>query len=93
MTPEGEIEAYLKRRVLAEGGTLRKVRWLDRNGAPDRIIWWPGPRMAFVEVKAFGKKPSALQSLEHARMRGAGFEVFVIDSGSAVENFIRHMTT
>jgi hypothetical protein len=95
MTPEGKIEAYLKKRVLTARGSIRKVRWLDRRGAPDRFVWWKGPNMAFVEVKAPNKKLKGLtrlQLVEHARLRRDGFAVYVIDSEAGVDAFIAEMT-
>lgn len=91
MTPEGRIENYLRRKVLATKGRIRKVRWLDRRGAPDRFIWWPGPHMVFVECKAPGKKPTPLQAREHARLRADGFRVEVIDSFEAVDELLEEM--
>ena len=38
---ESEIEDYLCRRVRAMGGDVRKVRFLDVNGAPDRLVMLP----------------------------------------------------
>jgi hypothetical protein len=78
MTPEGEIQAYLKRRVEALGGQFRKLAWTGRRGAPDCLIWWPGPFFAFVEVKAAGGRLSTLQTREIDRLRAAGFQVAVV---------------
>jgi hypothetical protein len=38
---ESEIEDYLVRRVKELGGEVRKVKWIGRNGAPDRIVMLP----------------------------------------------------
>ena len=38
---EREIEAYLVQRVKELGGEVRKVKWIGRNGAPDRLIMLP----------------------------------------------------
>lgn len=46
MTPEGKIEAHLKKRVKALGGEVRKMRWIGRVGAPDRLALLP-PGAAF----------------------------------------------
>ena len=92
MTPEGKVEAYLKRRVLAARGQIRKLRWLDRRGAPDRFVWWRGPRVAFVEVKAPGGKLTRLQTVEHERLRRDGFDVFVVYNEADVDAFIDKMT-
>ena len=88
MTPEGKIEAYLRKRVLETGGRIRKLSWIGRRGAPDRLIWWPGPLLTFVELKAPGKKPTKQQAREHARLREDGFDVLVVDSMEAVDRFV-----
>lgn len=38
---ERDIEHYLCRRVKAVGGEVRKVTWLGRDGAPDRVVMLP----------------------------------------------------
>ena len=66
---ERDIEAYLNKRVKELGGESRKVRWIGRNSAPDRIVMLPVwmisrngistpagvPRTIWIEVKAPGK--------------------------------------
>ena len=42
---ESEVEAYLVKRVKALGGEVRKVKWLGRNGAPDRLAMLPPPAL------------------------------------------------
>ena len=50
------------------------------NGVPDRIVLMPDGKMAFVELKAPGKKPRPLQ-LKRKRMLGRlGFPVYVVDN-------------
>jgi hypothetical protein len=46
MTPEGKIEAHLKKRVKALGGEVRKMRWIGRVGAPDRVVLLPDASVA-----------------------------------------------
>jgi hypothetical protein len=92
---ESKIEAYLRRRVTDTGGNIRKVKWLDRRGAPDRLCWWPyeGKRRdAFVETKPTGGEPEPHQVREHERLRKAGFRVFVIDSLEGVDEFVREVS-
>lgn len=43
---EKEIEKYLCDKVKALGGEVRKVRWVGRNGAPDRLVMLP-PRLQY----------------------------------------------
>lgn len=106
MTPEGRIEAYLKRRVKETGGEIRKLSWIGRRGAPDRMVWWNRvvwtsrqllyatnfyPIFVFVEVKRPGEKPTAQQHREHERMRSAGFEVVVVDTEESVNVFVNEI--
>lgn len=92
MTPEGKVEAYLVRRVKETGGRQRKLQWIGQRGGPDRMVWWPKPRMAFVEVKHRTGRLSVLQEREHARLRADGFDVYVVWDEADVDNFIAEMT-
>lgn len=38
---ESTVEAYLVRRVKELGGEVRKVKWIGRIGAPDRLVMVP----------------------------------------------------
>ena len=92
MTPEGEIQAYLKKRVEQTGGAFRKLAWEGRRGAPDTMIWWPGPSFAFVEVKAAKGKLSTLQEREINRLREAGFQVAVVFCKDDVDEVVFALT-
>lgn len=65
---ESDIEKYLVKRVKALGGEVRKVKWVGREGAPDRLVmlpappavpagqWYFGPgRTTWIELKRPGK--------------------------------------
>jgi hypothetical protein len=91
---ESVIEKYLVQQVKRVRGEVRKVQWIGRRGAPDRIVMLPsglegGGVTIFVELKAPGKKPEAHQLREHNRMRDMGQEVAVIDSMEAVDDLLR----
>jgi hypothetical protein len=88
MTPEGKVEAYLIARVKATGGRQRKLQWIGRRGAPDRMVWWPGPNLHFVEVKRAGGRLHPLQVVEGDRLRADGFRVWVVASREEVDAFI-----
>jgi hypothetical protein len=94
MTPEGKIEAHLKKRVKALGGEVRKMRWIGRRNAPDRLVMLPVLAVwiearpvshLFVELKAPGKKATSGQLREHERLRQVGFVVLVLDSTEAID--------
>lgn len=84
---EREVEAYFKKQVELIGGEVRKVQWVGRRGAPDRVamlngeVWW-------VELKAPGKKPEKHQLREHERMRAKGMTVLVIDTKEGVDTLL-----
>ncbi len=88
---ESIIEAELVARVKAAGGRTRKVRWLCRRGAPDRVVWWPGPRAAFVEVKALGKDVDwrSPQGREIVTLRDDGWPVYVLNDVEQIDGIIR----
>ena len=93
MTPEGKVEAYLKKRVAETGGRQRKLQWIGRRGAPDRFVWWPGRPAHFVEVKRPGGRTHPLQVLEMGRLRDDGLNVHVVSSEAEVDAFIEQVTS
>lgn len=86
---ERDIEAHLVRRVKELGGEIRKVSWVGRVNAPDRLVLLPERRSIWVELKAPGKVPTAQQIREHNRMRRMGELVEVIDSIEQIEELLR----
>lgn len=95
---ERDIEAHLVKRVKELGGECRKVQWVGRLGAPDRLVMLPRGRASsgsfsacstlWVELKAPGAKPRPSQVREHERMRAMGQLVVVIDSIEGVEELL-----
>lgn len=90
---ESDIEKHLVRRVKDLGGECRKISWIGRRGAPDRLVMLPYEKVIFntaiwVELKAPGVKPEAYQLREHERMRKMGQRVVVIDSIEGVEELL-----
>jgi hypothetical protein len=75
---EREVEAYLLRRVKGErGGDVRKVRWVGRVGAPDRLVLLPGVHFLVELKKPKGGILENHQVREIERLRRAGFTVYV----------------
>ena len=58
---EKTIEQKFREAVRNAGGLALKFTSPGWDGMPDRLALLPGGRMAFVEVKAPGKKPRPLQ--------------------------------
>lgn len=61
------------------GGICPKFVSPGLDGMPDRLVLLPGGRLAFVEVKAPGKKPRLLQMVRHEMLKRLGFAVYVLD--------------
>ena len=61
MAEEKIIEQKLVRAVKMMGGLAPKFVSPGLNGVPDRIVLLPGAKLAFVELKADGKKLRPLQ--------------------------------
>lgn len=103
MTRESDIEKHLVKRVKELGGEVRKVQWVGRVGAPDRLVMlpdrpvlvapdnraWVYKNTIWVELKAPGAKPRPSQLREHERMRSMGQRVVVIDSIEGVEELLK----
>jgi len=85
---EKVIEGYLRDQVKAIGGVAYKFISPGNAGVPDRLILLPGARAVFAELKAPGKKSTALQDLQQKRITSLGFQVAVIDSKQGVDKFI-----
>ena len=47
--------------------------------------------MAFVELKALGKKPRALQMARHRLLRQLGFKVYVIDEINQIDSVLEEI--
>ncbi len=73
------IEQKLVTETRKAGGLALKFVSPGFAGVPDRIVLMHGGCVAFVEVKAPGKKPRALQRSRHALLRRMGFRVYVLD--------------
>ncbi|MFZ5650135.1 MAG: VRR-NUC domain-containing protein [Bacillota bacterium] len=87
---EKVIEQYLRDQVKSIGGKAYKFVSPGNAGVPDRLICLPGGVAVFVELKAPGKKPTALQEVQQKRIGSMGFKVFTIDSKHGVDEFIEY---
>ena len=76
---ESEIESRLQAEVKKMGGMAVKFTSPGLDGVPDRIVLLPGKKIAFVELKAPGKKPRPLQEKRMRQLKSLGFPVYVVD--------------
>ena len=79
MDEESRIERHLRVSVKKMGGMAVKFVSPGLDGVPDRIVLLPGRKIAFVELKAPGKKPRPLQEKRMRQLKCLGFPVYVVD--------------
>ena len=82
---ESAIEAYLVRRCKAEGILCFKFVSPSHRGVPDRLLIFPHGLVTFVELKAPGKSPMALQRAVIKQMECNKAEVGWTDSKLGVD--------
>lgn len=88
MAQEQELEHKLVKAVKKIGGMCLKFVSPSYRGMPDRLILIALGKMAFLEVKAPGKKPRKLQSLRHKQLTELGFKVYVLDKEEQIGGII-----
>ena len=86
---EKEIEKKLTQAVKCMGGICPKFISPGYDGVPDRIILFPGGRIAFVEVKAPGKTLRPLQVRRKRQLESLGFKVYVLDDPGQIEEILQ----
>lgn len=90
---EKDIENKLRAEIKALGGLCLKWESPGYTGVPDRMILLPGGRVAFVELKAPGKKERPRQVVVQQILSRLGFTVFSsvdsLDKVQAVVNLCR----
>lgn len=84
---EKAIETYFKRKVEELGVECRKLEWIGRRGAPDRLIMFDG-KAIFVELKQEKGVLEDHQRREHERLRKAGMRVYTLYGKQEVEAFL-----
>lgn len=77
---EKKIEQKFTETVKKMGGFAPKFVSPGLDGVPDRLVLLPSGRMAFVELKAPGKKLRPLQIRRKKQLESLGFSVYCIDS-------------
>ena len=90
---EKQIENKLATEAKKLGGIALKVVSSSFDGMPDRLVLIPDGHIAFVELKAPGKKPRPLQLARHRLLRSLGFRVYVIDSVEQIGGMLDEVRT
>lgn len=86
------LEKYIERRLVLAvkkmGGLCLKFVSPGMDGVPDRIVLLPGKKIAFVELKAPGKKPRPLQVKRMEQLSALGFPCYVVDNTDVIGGVI-----
>lgn len=92
VTPEAaterQVEAALVAAAKSAGGLALKFSSNAAAGYPDRIVILPGKPAFWVELKATGKTPRALQRIRIKELRELGQSVEVVDTIEAAYGII-----
>lgn len=75
---ESELESILVSEIRKAGG--RSYKWVSpgNSGVPDRIVFLPGGKVFFVELKTDSGKVSAQQKIQINRIQSLGQDVRVV---------------
>lgn len=90
---ESAIERRLVTEAIKRGGFAPKFVSPGLDGVPDRLLLFPGGRLAFVEVKAPGKKPRPLQRRRIEQLTALGFRVYVLDRKEQIGEILDEVQT
>ena len=88
---ESMIESRLREEAKKHGGMAIKFVSPGFNGVPDRLVLMPCGRMAFIELKAPGKTPRALQLKRKRQLERLGFRVYVVDGVEQIGGVLREI--
>lgn len=88
---EQTIEQYLRLEVQKRGGRAIKLTSSSLRALPDRLVLLPKGVMAFVEVKAPGRKPSINQKMMIKELQRLGYTAVWLDSRPRVDAFLDYL--
>ena len=86
---ESIVERAFVHACKVRGLEQRKVRWIGRRAAPDRVIFIDGG--IYVELKRPGERLRASQDMERAKMLAGGMKFYVLTSVEEVGRFFRDL--
>lgn len=90
---ESRIEKALVQAVKRRGGLALKFIAPGMPGVPDRLVLFPNGRLAFIEVKAPGKKLRPLQIKRKGQLEALGFLVYCLDDIKAIGGILDELCT
>ncbi len=86
--PESSVERHLAERVKQLGGMTRKFTSPGHIGVADRICFFPGGKVFFVEIKTDNGVETSMQKRERKRMLELGQMAFIIYGKAGVDQLL-----
>ena len=90
---ESIVEKKFTAEVKKRGGLAVKFVPPGFNGVPDRLVLFPGGRMAFVELKAPGETMQPLQQYRARQFAALGFRVYTVDHTEMIGGILDEIQT
>jgi hypothetical protein len=90
---EHSIESTGDALAKEHGYFCRKLKWIGRRSAPDKLYSREDTGPFFVEYKRPGAQPDPVQAREIKRMRASGMIVHVIDNLGEVRELFKPKET
>lgn len=90
---ESLIERKLVTEVKKRGGLAVKFVSPGLDGVPDRLVLFPGGKLAFVELKAPGKTMRPLQEKRARQLTALGFRVYCVDNKEKIGGVLDEIQT
>ena len=90
---ESTVERKLVTEAKKRGGFALKFVSPGLDGVPDRLVLFPGGRLAFVELKAPSKKMRPLQVRRAEQLRALGFRVYCVDNKEMIGGVLDEIQT
>ena len=87
------IESKLVKAVKEKGGIAPKFVSPGLDGVPDRLVLLPGGKIAFIELKATGKKLRPLQVRRKRQLEKLGFLVYCLDNTEKIGDILDEIQT
>jgi hypothetical protein len=88
---EKYIEQKLVAAVKSIGGMAPKFVSPGLDGVPDRLVLLPFGKIAFVELKASGKRMRPLQVRRKRQLEALGFLVYCVDDVEQIPEVLREI--
>ena len=90
---ESVVERKFTTELKKRGGLAVKFVSPGFDGVPDRLVLFPGGKVAFVELKAPGKTMRPLQKKRARQLTALGFSVYCVDNTEKIGGVLDEIQT